>query len=341
MTALCTPDSVEWCDGSQAEWDRLTSLLVEKGTFTRLNPEKRPNSFLARSTPSDVARVEDRTFICSKRPDRAGPTNHWADPAEMRAKLTEKFNGCMKGRTMYVIPFCMGPLDSPLAKIGIEITDSAYVVVNMRIMMPHGRARPQAPRRRGRRHRHQQARRLRQLHPLPPLGGRAAGTPARPMSPGPATTTNTSSISRKPARSCPLVPVTAATRCSARSASRCASPPTSPANTSGWPSTCSSSACENPEGEKTYLSVAFPSACGKTNLAMLIPPQAYQEAGWKTTIIGDDIAWLWPHEDGKLHAINPETGYFGVAPGTAYDTNPLAMESIKANTHLHQRRPHR
>lgn len=212
MTALCTPDSVEWCDGSQAEWDRLTSMMVDKGTFTRLNPEKRPNSFLARSTPSDVARVEDRTFICSKRPDQAGPTNHWADPAEMRAKLMEKFKGCMKGRTMYVIPFCMGPLDSPLAKIGIEITDSAYVVVNMRIMCHMG------------------------AHVLKRLEDEDAGKIGRkrdgyggfipclhsvgaPLEPGqadvswPCNEDNTSSTFRKPARSCPTAPATAAMRC--------------------------------------------------------------------------------------------------------------------------------
>jgi phosphoenolpyruvate carboxykinase (GTP) len=330
ITALCTPDSVEWCDGSTAEWDRLTSLLVEKGTFTRLNPATRPNCFLARSTTSDVARVEDRTFICAETAAGAGPTNHWADPAEMRAKMTGKFSGCMKGRTMYVIPFCMGPLDSPLAKIGVEITDSAYVVVNMRIMCHMG------------------------AHVLKRLEDEASGAVSHqrdgfgtfipclhsvgaPLAAGQADTTwpcnDDKYIVHFPATT-EIMSYGSGYGGNALLGKKCLALriASNIARDNHWMAEhMLIVGVHAPDGTTNYLSVAFPSACGKTNLAMLIPPQAYLDAGWKTSIVGDDIAWLWPHEDGKLHAINPETGYFGVAPGTAYETNPLAMESIKAN----------
>lgn len=331
MTALCKPIDVRWCDGSQAEWDELTQLLCDTGTFTRLNPDKRPNSFLARSSPGDVARVEDRTFICTRRPDQVGPTNNWADPKEMLATMHEKFDGCMEGRTMYVIPFCMGPIDSPLAKIGVQVTDSAYVVVNMKIMANMGadvlkrledETNGNAPQKRDG-----------HANFIP-----CAHTAGMPLTEGVKDIPWPCNDEEKYICHFPETReiwsygsgyggnALLGKKCLAlRIASNIA-------REHNWMAEhMLILGLKSPEGEKTYISAAFPSACGKTNLAMLVPPKKYADAGWKTTIIGDDIAWLWPHEDGTLHAINPENGYFGVAPGTSYETNPIAMDSMLEN----------
>ena len=303
MAELTQPAGIHWVDGSQQEYDWLCDELVASGTFIRLNQEKWPGCFYARSDPRDVARVEDRTFICSLSKDNAGPTNNWVDPYEMRRKLKELFSGCMRGRTMYVLAFSMGPVGSPMSRIGVELTDSPYVVVNMRIMTRIGLpVLAEIDKRR--------ARVVPCMH--------SVGMPLAPGQkdvPWPCNDESTSCISLRRARSGAMDRATAATRCWARSASalRIAS---NIARDEGWMAEhMLILGVESPQGEKTYVAAAFPSACGKTNLAMMVPPKALSD--WKVTTVGDDIAWITPDANGQLRAINPEAGFFGVAPGTS------------------------